>query len=81
VIGRRFNEMFQDRDELAQRTGWSRQEIDTIDVYEGSKVVYSFPNRSEVRDALPPGIRDLEFQACGDYDLAHCCPILTFRKA
>ena len=81
LIGQRFNEMFPDRDELAQRTGWSRKEIDTIDVYQGSPMAYSFPNRVEYQQALPPGISGVEFQACGDYDLAHSCPILTFRKA
>lgn len=81
LISQRFNEMFPDRDELAQRTGWSRKEIDTIDVYQGSPMAYSFPNRVEYQQALPPGISGVEFQACGDYDLAHCCPILTFRKA
>jgi hypothetical protein len=44
-------------------------------------MAYSFPNRVEFQQALPPGISGVEFQACGDYDLAHCCPILTFRKA
>jgi len=80
-IGQRFNALFPDRDALAERTGWSRAEIDTIDVYAGSPLAYTFPNRVEFSRLLPPGIEGVEFQACGSYDLASCCPMLTFRKS
>jgi hypothetical protein len=79
-IGERFNAMFADRDALARRTGWSREEIDTIDVYAGSPLAYTFASRAELARLLPAGIEGTEFQACGSYDLAACCPVLTFRK-
>jgi len=81
AILQRFNELHPDRDELAQRTGWPRAAIDTIDVYRGSPVMYVFPNRQEFTAALPGGIGDVRFTDCGSYDLANCCPILSFRKA
>lgn len=76
-----FNEMFADRDALAAATGWPRAAIDTIDVYRGSPVVYAFPDRAEFRAALPDAFTQVEFLACGSYDLAPLCPILTFVKA
>ena len=79
-VGERFDALFPDRDALARRTGWSRAEIDTIDVYKGSPLAYTFPDRVEFTRLLPPGIEAAEFQPCGSYDLASCCPMLTFRK-
>ena len=69
-----------DRDALSRATGWSREAIDTIDLYDGSSLAYSFPSRAEFRRLLPAGIEGTEFIACGAYDLAACCPVLTFRK-
>jgi len=75
-----FNELFPDRDELSRTTGWPRQVIDTIDVYQGSHISYSFPDRREFIEALPQDAIDVTFTPCGSYDLAACCPILTFQK-
>ena len=69
-----------DREALARVTGWSRESIDTIDLYDGSSLAYSFPSRAEFTRLLPRGIEAVEFAACGSYDLAECCPVLTFRK-
>lgn len=80
AILRLFEELFPDRDQLAHVSGWPRSAIETIDVYRGSPVEYSFPDRREFLDALPDGIRDTNFMACGHYDLAENCPILSFRK-
>ena len=81
LILQTFNEMFGDRDALAAATGWPRAAIDTIDVYRGSPVVYAFPDREEFRSALPDTFTQVKFVACGSYDLAPLCPILTFVKA
>ena len=77
----RFDALFPDRDALARRTGWTRAEIDTIDVYAGSPLAYTFPNRAEFTRLLPEGIEAARFLPCGSYDMAACCPMLTFRKA
>lgn len=79
-ILRRFNELCPDRDALTAATGWPRQSIDTIDVYSGSNIVYSFPDRTEFLRTIPADAVDVRFHAAGTYDLAECCPILAFRK-
>lgn len=76
-----LEELFPDRDRLSRDSGWPRSAIDTIDVYRGSPVEYSFPNRREFLDALPGGIGDVTFTSCGSYDLSDRCPILSFRKS
>ncbi|MGE0006832.1 MAG: class I SAM-dependent methyltransferase [Parvibaculaceae bacterium] len=80
LIRERFNELFPDRDRLARDTGWSRDIIDMIDIYRGSPAIYVFPDRREFLDALPKGVCDVRFAPSGSYDLAECCPMLTFRK-
>jgi SAM-dependent methyltransferase len=76
-----FEQMFPDRDGLAARTGWPRADIDTVEVYRESPVVYCFPDRSEFLRMLPQGFSEVAFHACGGYDVAECCPILSCRKA
>jgi SAM-dependent methyltransferase len=76
-----FNELFPDRAALAARTGWPRDVIDLIDVYRESEVRFTFMNRREMLAVLPPLIADQRFDACGSYDLAECCPMLSFRRA
>jgi hypothetical protein len=80
LVRERFNELFPDREKFARDTGWPRELIDMIDIYRGSPTIYAFPNRREFLEALPKGIRDVRFEACGSYDLASCCPMLTFQK-
>jgi SAM-dependent methyltransferase len=75
-----FDELFPDRAALAARTGWPRELIDLIDVYRDSEVRFTFMTRSEILAVLPPGITDLRFDACSDYDLADCCPMMSFRR-
>jgi hypothetical protein len=80
LIRERFNELFPDRDRLARDTGWPRDIIDMIDIYRGSPTTYVFPDRREFLDALPKGISQVRFERSGGYDLAECCPMLTFVK-
>ncbi|MEQ1752756.1 MAG: class I SAM-dependent methyltransferase [Micropepsaceae bacterium] len=75
-----FNSLCPDREQLSGVTGWSHQSIDTIDVYAGSNIVYSFPDRAEFEQTVPGSALDVTFHNCGNYDLAECCPILSFRK-
>ncbi len=76
-----FNTLFPDRDGLSRDTGWPRRAIDTIDIYEGSTMSYSFPCREEFQAIVPDRAIDVAFRSCGTYALASCCPILSFRKA
>jgi hypothetical protein len=76
-----FEELFDDRDALAARTGWPRQVIDTIDMYRGSDTCYTFMTRAELVAVLPEGILAPQFEYCGSYDLAEACPLLHFSRA
>ncbi|MFT3989022.1 class I SAM-dependent methyltransferase [Aestuariivirga sp.] len=76
-----FDRLFPDRDALSERTGWPRRAIDTIGVYRGSPLVYCFPNRAEFLSCIPPDAKDISFTACGTYDLAECCPVLSFASS
>ncbi len=75
-----FEELFPDRDALAARTGWPRDDIDTIDAYRGSGMQFSFMSRSEMLAVLPSGIGGLRFESSGSYDLADCCPMMSFVR-
>jgi SAM-dependent methyltransferase len=75
-----FEEMFPDRDALAERTDWPRADIDTIDSYRNSSVAYSFFNRAEFLGAMPQGLVNPQFHSSGAYDLAETCPILVCER-
>ncbi len=74
-----FAAIVPDRAALAERTGWARAAIDTIDNYAGSPAVYSFPTLGEVRDVLAPELVEI---ACHvpDYELGDRCPTLVLRR-
>ena len=76
-----FERHFPDRASMARATGWDPSIIDMIDTYRGSAAVYCFPTRAEVSAALPSGLKDAAFEACGNYDLAADCPILVCTRA
>lgn len=75
-----FNTLFPDRGALAARTGWPRELIDLVDVYGNSSVRFTFMTRREITAVLPAGCTDVRFDACGRYDLAACCPLLSFTR-
>lgn len=74
-----FMRIFPDRDALARDAGWSRMDIDTIDVYEGSAEVYAFPTRRQFLGAAPGGFVEGRFIEAGSYPLAERCPLLVFE--
>ena len=75
-----FNRLLPDRQRLASATGWAPEDINTIDVYEGSDIIYAFPNRAELLDLIPSGFGAARVVPCGGYDLAECCPILVLER-
>ena len=75
-----FNRLFPDRDRLAAMTGWPREDIDLIDVYDGSDIVYGFPSRAELLELVPQGFGPPRFVDCGNYGLAECCPVLVLER-
>lgn len=72
-----FNSLFDDREELARTTRWSREQIDTIDYYRDSSVTFAFPARDwllSVVSRICPGAR---LVSSGDYELSRRCPLLV----
>jgi hypothetical protein len=71
-----FDELFPDRSILP----WTPQELEMIDTYATSKLQSCLPTRKELEQIIPSRARDVQFIDVGNYDLAHCCPVLTFKK-
>lgn len=77
-ILRAFDEVVPERDRLAERPGWSRAHLDSVDVYRGSALTYSFPTLAEVRAALAPALAVESIHVPG-YELGDRCPTLVLR--
>jgi len=71
---------YPDRDELCRTTGWNRAEVDTLDVYDGSSVVYNFPTEATIFALLQRWFATVEIVRCGAYPLAERCPLLVARR-
>lgn len=71
---------YPDRDALCRTTGWSRAEVDTLDVYDGSSVVYNFPTEAAIFALLQRWFAAVEIIRCGSYPLAERCPILVAHR-
>lgn len=74
-----FIRWFPDRAALARTTGWTREDIDTIDVYDGSAEVYCFPTRRELLAIVPDGFASVRLIEAGGYPLAERCPLLLLE--
>ncbi len=74
-----FMRLFPDRDELSRATGWTRADIDTIDVYDGSAEVYAFPTRRQFLEAARGIFAPGRLVEAGAYPLAERCPLLVLE--
>ena len=72
-----FNELFENRDELARMTGWSREQIDTIDFYRGSDVVFNFPTADQLMSAVSKVCSRARLVPSGIYEMSDRCPLLV----
>ena len=81
AIHEAFGRAFPDRPGLAQASGWSMDDVATIDVYKGSAEVYSFPTLAQFRAALPPSFGQARPVPSGNYDLAERCPLMVMDLA
>ena len=72
-----FDGEFPDRSSLARASGWSMEDIATIDFYKGSAEVYSFPTLAQFRAALPASFGIAKAVPSGRYELAERCPLLV----
>ncbi len=72
-----FDRLFPDRARLIERTGWTADEIETLDFYRESADVLSFPTVAQIRAVLPPGFSEPQLIGSGDYDLSERCPLVV----
>ena len=81
TILKTFNALFCDRDELVRVTGWSRAQIDTIDHYRDSSVIFCFPTRDQIFSLTSKIFANPRLISVGDYPMADRCPLLVAEKA
>jgi len=74
-----FDRLIPDRRQLASVTGWSAEDIATIDIYRNSAACYSYPTLAQVRQTIPPSLRETGL-IHGHYELAERCPILVLES-
>lgn len=67
-----------DQDSLMARTGWSRETIDTITLYQDKQNRFSFATLAEVLEVLENHFYK-ESIYIPQYELGERCPIITFR--
>jgi SAM-dependent methyltransferase len=72
-----FNSLFKNRDELVRATGWSREQIDTIDFYRESNVLFSFPTKAQLLSIVSKLFPTARLVASGSYEMSEFCPLLV----
>jgi SAM-dependent methyltransferase len=75
-----FDKLFPDREALAARTGWSSASINTIDVYAGSDIDYSFAPLAVLVDEASGWFSSVRVVPSGSYPLAERCPLLLLES-
>lgn len=75
-----FHNRFPDLDELVQMSGWSADEVDTINSYKGAKGTYTFPTLWEVMSVMETAGFALSEAFKGTYQFAERCPYMLFRR-
>jgi SAM-dependent methyltransferase len=75
-----FDRLVPDRDELVRLTGWNRDEIDTIDFYRSSAIVFNFPTREQLLSVASEIFPTARLADAGRYELAQRCPILVAER-
>lgn len=76
---RTFDHQFPDRQQLAEVTGWDRQDIDTLDLYRDSIALYSYPPLESLRKTFPKALVETGLMY-GHYELAERCPLLVLER-
>jgi hypothetical protein len=79
-IHKLFNEICPVREAVSEATGWSIDEINSIDIYEHSDWELAVMSKKEWLETIPKGATNVKFTYQDDYDLAELCPILSFSK-
>jgi hypothetical protein len=75
-----FNEIAPDRQQVSENTGWTIEQINTIDFYENTTAEVIVLSKKEWLETVPKGAKNVHFYYQEDYDLAELCPILSYVK-
>jgi SAM-dependent methyltransferase len=75
-----FDREFPDRVALSKSTGWTLEDIATIDLYENSAEVYCFPTEQQFTSVVPQAFAPIRFVPVGTYELAERCPLLVTER-
>jgi hypothetical protein len=75
-----FNEICPVREFAARDTGWSMDDINTIELYKNTDWSVIVMSKKEWLETVPKGASTVQFTYQDDYDLAELCPILSYKK-
>lgn len=70
----RFDALVPDRDRFAEAAGWSREDLDRIDIYAGNRNRINFPTEAELRRLVAPRFELAALRYPAGYALADRCP-------
>jgi len=76
-IWRAWHDAVPDPAALADRLGWSRDVVGTIDAYRDSPTRYTFPTHAEIAAALAPLFKEIE-RLVPPYEIGDRCPSFIF---
>ena len=72
-----FDALFSDREELVRATGWSREQINTIDFYRGSTVLFNLPTKDQLLSVVSKACSKARLVSSGIYEMSERCPLLV----
>jgi SAM-dependent methyltransferase len=75
-----FNSLFGNRQDLVRATGWNRKQIDTVDFYKDSEVVYTFAKQDQLLAAVSKVCPDPRLITSGNYEMSEHCPLLLVNR-
>ena len=75
-----FNRLFPDRIRLAAVTGWSADDISTVDAYVGADHSLGMPTLAGFRSYLEPHFSHVTAEPSTGYPLAERCPVVICRR-
>ena len=75
-----FESLVPDRDVLCDITGWTRIDVDRMDLYKGNTNRVFFGSQQQWRDTIPTDAVDIRWIQVFDHDLSEHCPVMCWRK-
>lgn len=76
-----FQGMVPDRDGLCEATGWTRAEVDSIELYRDNPQRPFFGTKKQWLGTMPADAMDIRFTSVFDHDFSDHCPVWRWRAA